>query len=61
MAVAMLCVASKIRPMMGVKMAPPMTAITIREPPTFVLGPSAFESQRENCGEHERHEKAGEE
>src|SRR5277367_669042 len=38
----MLWVASKIRPMMGVKIAPPMTAITISDPPIFVFGPSPF-------------------
>ena len=40
MAVAMLLVAWKTSPSRGGKTAPPMIAITISDPPSFVLGPN---------------------
>ena len=42
MAEAMLFVASNTNPINGVKIAPPMIAITMHEPPSLVFGPNSF-------------------
>ena len=47
--------ASAISPMSGVRIAPPTMAITINDPPIFVLAQS-LQTESEDRREHERHE-----